>query len=393
MAEYSTAAPPTNPTTNYTATDQLGSPRVITNALGQVTSRRDFLPFGEELSPDGNYRKTSDKYGATDSVRQRFTGYQKDTETGLDFAEARYYNNQHGRFTAVDPLLASGKSANPQTFNRYAYVLGNPLKQTDPTGLQVGSSLKPCQTGSQCVGYAKNRNVDFNNPIATVDVIAEPTAEQLAVQTLVGGFNQRLNEIADGSKTGVANAGISLYNGTISTASRLTGVSFIFDPPQFERYNYNSAAGERFGTAIEFNAMVAPAIIGGVGGGGSSPSVVPQGNQFASPAVRALSNDALVVRGGQNLPENFANGSGVTIDSAGNLNGVSVNSGNGLTVQELSTGVPHNQIGVTTVGNVRALGGDVIPSATRFNPNHCTLCGITQQQASNLFRPTIRTPR
>ena len=135
VAEYSTAAPPANPTTSYTATDQLGLPRVITNALGQVTSRRDFLPFGEELLPDTVYRTTTQKYGATDSVRQRFTGYLKDTETGLDFAEARMYENRHARFTAIDPLLASGKSANPQTFNRYVYVLNNPLILTDPTGL------------------------------------------------------------------------------------------------------------------------------------------------------------------------------------------------------------------------------------------------------------------
>nr|MBP9109674.1 hypothetical protein [Pyrinomonadaceae bacterium] len=63
------------------------------------------------------------------------TGYQKDIETSLDFAEARMYENRYGRFTAVDPLLASGKSANPQTFNRFAYVGGNPLNITDPTGL------------------------------------------------------------------------------------------------------------------------------------------------------------------------------------------------------------------------------------------------------------------
>jgi RHS repeat-associated protein len=91
------------------------------------------------------YTRTGDsglKYSATaDSVRQKFTGYQKDQETNLDFAEARMYENRHGRFTAVDPLLASGKSANPQTFNRFAYVLGNPLKLTDKTGLQVGGDL------------------------------------------------------------------------------------------------------------------------------------------------------------------------------------------------------------------------------------------------------------
>ena len=72
-----------------------------------------------------------------DTVRKRFTGYEKDIETGLDYAEARYYQNQHGRFTAVDPLLASGKSANPQTFNRYVYCINSPLAFIDPNGLQV----------------------------------------------------------------------------------------------------------------------------------------------------------------------------------------------------------------------------------------------------------------
>ncbi|MEQ1646411.1 MAG: hypothetical protein ABL959_23360, partial [Pyrinomonadaceae bacterium] len=56
VAEYSTATPPTNPTIHYTATDTLGSPRVITNGQGQVESRRDFMPFGEELYADGTYR-------------------------------------------------------------------------------------------------------------------------------------------------------------------------------------------------------------------------------------------------------------------------------------------------------------------------------------------------
>jgi len=140
VAEYSTAAPSPQPTTNYTATDMLGSPRVLTDSLGNVVSRRDFLPFGEELYADGVHRSVEGKYSQSgqDGVRQRFTGYQKDAETSLDFAEARMYANTYGRFTAVDPLLASGKSANPQTFNRYVYVLNNPLLLTDPTGLQTG---------------------------------------------------------------------------------------------------------------------------------------------------------------------------------------------------------------------------------------------------------------
>lgn len=98
------------------------------------------MPFGEEIvAMAETHRTPGDKYGVGDGVRQKFTGYERDEETGLDFAEARYYYNNHGRFTAVDPLLASGKSADPQTFNRYAYTMNRPLILTDPTGLQAGT--------------------------------------------------------------------------------------------------------------------------------------------------------------------------------------------------------------------------------------------------------------
>jgi uncharacterized protein RhaS with RHS repeats len=74
VAEYSTATPVANPTVNYTATDPLGSPRVITNKQGQIISRRDFMPFGEEVASDATYRKANLKYGSNDNIRQKFTG-------------------------------------------------------------------------------------------------------------------------------------------------------------------------------------------------------------------------------------------------------------------------------------------------------------------------------
>ena len=133
VAEYSTNLPQ-QPSISYTTTDHLGSPRVITNQLGQVISRRDFMPFGEELISAVGARIGNPEYSSVDNVRQKFTGYQKDNETRLDFAEARMYENRYGRFTAVDPLLASGKSANPQTFNRYSYTSNNPIVRVDPDG-------------------------------------------------------------------------------------------------------------------------------------------------------------------------------------------------------------------------------------------------------------------
>ncbi|MFN0140396.1 MAG: RHS repeat-associated core domain-containing protein [Pyrinomonadaceae bacterium] len=137
-AEYSTVAPQPNPTTSYLTTDHLGSPRVITDKSGNVISRRDHMPFGEELGVGIGGRNESQKYSVigSDNLRKRFTGYEKDDETQLDFAEARMYQNKHGRFTAVDPLLSSAIPTNPQTFNRYTYTGNNPINYTDPSGLK-----------------------------------------------------------------------------------------------------------------------------------------------------------------------------------------------------------------------------------------------------------------
>jgi RHS repeat-associated protein len=142
VAEYSSKPSEPQVSTKYVATDFLGSIRVITDQNGNIVSRRDFMPFGEDLYAGTPYRTSVSGYKVFgDSVRQRFTGYERDEETGLDFAEARYYKNDQGRFTAVDPLLASGISTDPQTFNRYVYVMNNPLYYTDSNGLQAGSKL------------------------------------------------------------------------------------------------------------------------------------------------------------------------------------------------------------------------------------------------------------
>jgi hypothetical protein len=116
--------------------------------------------------------------------------------------------------------------------------------------------------------------------------------------------------------------------------------------------------------------------------------------------MSALPDDALVVRGGMNLPASFERGSGVALDDAGKLQGVSVNSAGDVSLGELTAerpatgypGIPHTQIGVSTVGAVRAAGGDVVASPTKRNPYHATLSGLTSEQASALFRPTVLNP-
>ena len=80
-------------------------------------------------------RSPSLGYTSGDGVRQQFTQYERDIEIGLDYAKARYFSYLQGRFTSPDPLPASGKAAIPQSWNRYSYVLNNPLKFIDPSGM------------------------------------------------------------------------------------------------------------------------------------------------------------------------------------------------------------------------------------------------------------------
>ena len=112
-----------------------------------------------------------------------------------------------------------------------------------------------------------------------------------------------------------------------------------------------------------------------------------------------LPDEALVVRGGKNLADNFKQGTGVSLDADGKLQGVSVNAGADMTLEQLTAGndqgyrgIPNSQLGQTTVGEVRKLGGDVEPKPSRWNPNHATLGGLTPEQASSLFTPTVKNP-
>lgn len=149
VAEYSTVvAPPSDGKVSYLTSDHLGSPRITTDANGAVISRRDFHPFSEEVFTP---QRTQGLNYTPDTVRQKFTSYERDIESDLDFAEARYYNSQHGRFTSPDPYniifeKEKGKDdderseifirfvSNPQQWNMYVYVLNNPLSLTDPDG-------------------------------------------------------------------------------------------------------------------------------------------------------------------------------------------------------------------------------------------------------------------
>jgi RHS repeat-associated protein len=129
---------------NYYFSDHLGSASVITDANGTIQEESDYYPFGGELVVTGS-----------DANHYKFTGKERDAESGLDYFGLRYDSSSLGRFMTPDrnnviltrqnleagglPSEAAtgymdGYLENPQNWNQYAYVRNNPLRFVDPTG-------------------------------------------------------------------------------------------------------------------------------------------------------------------------------------------------------------------------------------------------------------------
>ena len=109
-AEYGT--PTDAQGTSYVSVDQLGSTRLLQQSSG--TARYyDYFPFGEDLPASQYGRGTgyaSGVYPASgpDFLSLKFTGKERDWESGLDFSQARYYSPWQGRFGGVDPEKCGG---------------------------------------------------------------------------------------------------------------------------------------------------------------------------------------------------------------------------------------------------------------------------------------------
>jgi RHS repeat-associated protein len=97
------------------------------------------------------------------SFAHKFPGKERDSESGLDNFGARYDSSSVGRFMSPDPLMASARVWDPQTWNRYSYALNNPLLFIDPTGMKEVTAAecakdKNCVTVNVNVIYDKNAN-------------------------------------------------------------------------------------------------------------------------------------------------------------------------------------------------------------------------------------------
>jgi RHS repeat-associated protein len=144
-AEYTNVAS-AGANTEYLIGDILGSTRAILDGTGAAKEWIDYLPFGEEI-PSGVGQRGSGYSGgvypgSADIASQKFTGKERDAETGLDYFGARYFSAAQGRWTspdwsAVPQPVPYATLSNPQSLNLYQYVLNNPLSQKDDDGHEI----------------------------------------------------------------------------------------------------------------------------------------------------------------------------------------------------------------------------------------------------------------
>lgn len=173
VTEYATTpVPAATAKVSYLTNDHLGSPRINTDANGKVEARHDYRPFGEEIARAS--------YGG-DTVRKQFTGYERDGETELDFAQARYFNPGFGKFTSPDNFANDTHISDPQSWNLYTYVRNNPLKFVDQNGQELWITFFFGVNNSFVLKYVGNGKFEGYS------------GDDKLVAT-VGGFLQRLSK-------------------------------------------------------------------------------------------------------------------------------------------------------------------------------------------------------
>jgi len=176
-AEYATQ-PETPPcTTCYLTADHLGSTRLMTDGTtGLPKALHDYLPFGEEI-PAGIGGRSATYYppstlAINDATTLKFTGKERDAETGLDYFQTRYFSGAQGRFSSPDDPFADQHPADPQSWNLYGYVRNNPLAFTDPSGnacvQDSNGSWANDNSGGQSCEEVDEENSKWLEPSVTV---------------------------------------------------------------------------------------------------------------------------------------------------------------------------------------------------------------------------------
>ena len=214
-----------NNTTYFIHQDHLGSTRLLSGYPSpSIAECDDYYAFGE-----------SNSCGANTTTTLKFTGDERDTETNLDHTWFRQNSSTLGRWMTPDPAgLAAVDPTNPQSWNRYAYVVNNPTGRTDPYGLcdLVVGGFKQGPGNNAVSQFAAAAGADVAFPfsglgavgsflenvfgsgsiaatvMATLDAISQSPNQLVNVTTVSGGagiFSDVYNALPDALKSHIGN--------------------------------------------------------------------------------------------------------------------------------------------------------------------------------------------
>ena len=204
-------------TTYYYLTDHLGSTRVVLREDGVRTEAYDYYAFGL-LLPGRTFGS---------GTKERFTGKERDAETGWDYFGARYYNPTIARWMNVDPLSDKFPSWSP-----YNYVMNNPLMMIDPNG-----KMSEWARQNSNLVLSGSRNTWWNNEVGTTS----------GINGIAGG---------EGNTTTGANSENSGTTGQSANASIGANNASSTEPDDIIIYAYDIVTGNRVPILIIKTALV-----------------------------------------------------------------------------------------------------------------------------------------
>lgn len=174
----------------YTHRDHLGSVEAITDENGTILERLVFAPFGQRRQ--GDWETASASFLASvpektfELTTQGFTGHEHLDETGLIHMNGRVYDPEIGRFLSPDTFVQLPQFS--QSYNRYSYVLNNPLSYRDPSGDLIPLLVAVAVVSWQSYNAYDTVTSGAEDFMGTIDSSRDSTERVLSAVSLTSNF-------------------------------------------------------------------------------------------------------------------------------------------------------------------------------------------------------------
>jgi RHS repeat-associated protein len=232
IAEYASGAAASTPTAEHIYHGELRLATISSGALiyhyaDHLSVRADTDSTGKVVRTYGQYPFGMTWYETPTTDKWKFTTYENDIESGLNYAISRFQSPRLGRFMTLDPL--PGHLRNPQSLNRYSYVTNNPIAFVDPKGQEGEGSDVPCGPFENCDGnYAQLQD----------DPTGASGAGPVSISFCFPACDNATQTILDLNATDLSDvSALSLPNDVSESAGNVSvGGSSSYDPSHYDSF-------------------------------------------------------------------------------------------------------------------------------------------------------------